>query len=172
MIKYIHGDLFSHTPIKKGAISILCHSCNCRGVWGGGIAAVFRRKYPIANRIYEDYCDEYRSQPTKLLGTTQLILPEKDSEPLIACLFTSDMSGSGILPPHEIVHYTDLALQDLVKQLKHLQSQDKNIEVTDNEKLVVNMPKINSGIFNVPWDQTEAVLNKYPDVHFNVYVID
>ncbi|CAK9435319.1 uncharacterized protein LODBEIA_P57160 [Lodderomyces beijingensis] len=156
-IKYIKGDLFSHTARKP---CILAHACNTGGSWGGGIAAVFRRKFPHANQQYSEYCHGNRN----LLGTS-LLLKGDDFDKnriYIACLFTSDFQQT----PEEIVALTDEAVHDLVGQLKAI-----DVE-TDNGKAVINMPKINAGIFGVPWQDTEAVLAKYTDLQINVYVMD
>jgi predicted NUDIX family NTP pyrophosphohydrolase len=33
----------------------------------------------------------------------------------------------------------------------------------------IHMPKINSGLFKVPWEQTETVLKQFPEITFYVY---
>lgn len=139
MINYIKGDLFA----AKG---ILGHACNCHGVWGGGIALVFKKKYPAAYKVYNEHC--MSKTPSQLLGTC-LLIPEKDSN-VIACLFTSDGSSQ-----QEIVEYTRDAVADLVRQ------SDKPI----------NIPQINAGIFAVPWEKTEQALKQFPDSTINVYVL-
>ena len=42
VIKYIQGDLFTHS-IPSSKKIILAHACNTQGSWGGGIAAIFRK---------------------------------------------------------------------------------------------------------------------------------
>ncbi|KAG7195243.1 ADP-ribose 1''-phosphate phosphatase [Scheffersomyces spartinae] len=173
-INYIKGDLFSHLPHTKDAVSIFAHSCNCQGAWGGGIAAVFKQKYPLAYKSYRDHCLALEDS-RELLGTTYLC-PTRSLEPgnknretpiYIACLFTSNFSES----PEEIVEYTSRAMNDLDQQIKELQVQFE-ITTTDSKALVINLPKINSGIFRVPWEETEAVLKAMKDnIHFNVYVV-
>lgn len=179
MIKYIKGDLFTHTAPKSSTISIFVHACNCRGSWGGGIPTTFYRKLPSAYKIYADYCSKHANDPSKLLGTT-LLIPSSPRDPgnengqktiYVACLFTSDLYGKKKLPPTDIVANTDLSMQDLNDQLKLLEI-EKEIESTDNGKLVVNMPKINAGLFAVSWENTEDVLRKFNNLHINVYVVD
>lgn len=176
MINYIKGDLFSHRASLTTKKTIFAHACNCRGSWGAGVASVFYKKYPSAFEIHKDYCRKFHS---KLLGTTQLI-PTQASDPgnsdnnaalpYVACLFTSDFAGMKKLSPPDIVHYTDLAMQDLLKQFEEIDTAEFEEE---NGKIVVNMPKINAGLFAVPWEETEAVLKKYDShLHINVYVID
>ncbi|PRT54851.1 ADP-ribose 1''-phosphate phosphatase [Wickerhamiella sorbophila] len=139
MINYIKGDLFA----AKG---ILGHACNCHGVWGGGIALVFKKKYPHAYKVYHEYC--MNKSPSQLLGTC-LLIPERDSN-VIACLFTSDNSSQ-----QEIVRYTRDAVRDLVRQ-------------TSNP---INIPQINAGIFAVPWELTEQGLKEFESSTINVYVL-
>ncbi|RLV95183.1 ADP-ribose 1''-phosphate phosphatase [Spathaspora sp. JA1] len=159
MITYIKGDLFSHKAIDISKSIILAHACNTGGSWGGGIAAVFARKYPSANLKYSNYCATH----SNLLGTTLLIPADSTNKVYIACLFTSDFSQT----PSEIVNYTNQALSDLSKQLAN---SELNFQ-TENQHPIINMPKINAGIFGVPWELTEEVLQKHPNLNFNVYVI-
>lgn len=139
MIHYIKGDLFT-------AQGILAHACNCHGVWGGGIALVFKKKFPKAYKVYHEHC--LQRSPEQLLGTC-LLIPENQSTS-IACLFTSHSSSES-----EIVAHTKDAIADLIRQTSD----------------PVNMPQINAGIFAVPWEKTEAVLKEYPKTTFNVYCL-
>lgn len=164
MVSYIRGDLFSHTSSQA---PVLAHACNPFGLWGGGIAAVFKKKFPSAYKLYANHC---KQQGPNLMGTS-LLLPTEPNDPgnngnppvYIACLFTSDFNS----PPSEIVENTRKSMLELSHQLLLL----SNVEKDSEKKVVVNMPMINSGIFNVPWEQTEAVLKKCPELHINVYTI-
>lgn len=162
MINYIKGDLF----VSKS--SILCHACNCYGSWGGGIAVIFRKKFPQSYKIYNEHCK--RTGAAELLGTTLLIEPENGQR--VACLFTSNLTGARKLPPNEIVHYTDLAMKDLIRQLSQENENGQGKENESNDLKSISMPKINAGLFAVPWDQTELVLEKYAnEVDITVYEI-
>lgn len=161
MIQYIEGDLFSHS---SGKFTLLAHACNPFGLWGGGIAAQFKKRYPSAFKLYASHCHQHGSS---LLGNS-LIVPTEESDPgfgggkvYIACLFTSNFENT----PDEIVEYTRLSMQELGEQLKQLD----DIEL-ESGKPVVNMPMINSGIFNVPWKETEKVLQN-TDFRINVYTL-
>ncbi|KAI3404898.2 hypothetical protein KGF56_002314 [Candida oxycetoniae] len=101
------------------------------------------KKYPMAFKQYNEHCNSH----TDLLGTALLV---EESGTSIACLFTSDFTQT----PHQIVKHTENALRDLFNQVGHCK---------------VNIPKINSGIFNVPWELTEAVLIN-SELEFNVYI--
>ncbi|EMG46387.1 ADP-ribose 1''-phosphate phosphatase [Candida maltosa Xu316] len=156
IIKYIQGDLFTHT-IPAGKKIILAHACNTHGSWGGGIAAIFRKKFPKANATYSQYCHTN----SNLLGKS-LIIESDQPNILIACLFTSDFNQS----PEGIVKYTKQSIEDLQEKLGEF----SDLEEEDN-RIVVNMPKINAGIFGVPWEDTENALQGFNKLHFNVYVI-
>lgn len=140
MLKHVAGDLFAH----NGEVTF-AHSCNPFGLWGGGIAVVFKKQFPSAYKAYARHC-----QGKVQLGSCYVVrLDESDpgnanraSPAYIACLFTSDFKTS----PETIVEHTRLAMAELAAQTS----------------LPVCMPKINSGIFNVPWEDTERVLEDVP----------
>lgn len=156
MINYVKGDLFAHTTKK---IAVLAHACNPHGLWGGGIAAQFRKRYPKA---YQEYALHCREHGNSLLGSSFLATTE-DQQVLVACLFTSDFS----IEPSEIVKFTGQSMTDLTSQLK----KHNDIETDGDGKPVISMPMINSGIFGVPWEDTEAELQKSTDVHIDVYTL-
>lgn len=170
MVNYIKGDLFTHKP-TPGTKNVLVHACNCKGSWGAGIAAVFRRKFPECYKTHQKYCEKFKDS-SQLLGTCQVI-ESVPSEPghnlsgptLVVCLFTSDFFGGEKLPPDEIVHYTKKSLEALAGELGEFQGQlDRN-----DGKVVLNMPQINAGLFGVPWENTVAV---FPETFtYNVYVL-
>jgi ADP-ribose 1''-phosphate phosphatase len=143
MITYVKGDLFS---APKG--SILIHSCNCQGVWGSGIAKQFAERFPEAKKVYSEAC---RSRGPTILGRS-LLIPAGDYT--IGCLFTSNNYGQYVDSPEEILEKTRIAIEFLLAQ---------NI---DNKPM--HMCKINSGLFRVPWEETEKVLNSF-NANFTVY---
>ena len=145
-VKHIKGDLFA-----APAGSILLHACNCYGSWGGGIAAVFRKKYPDAYQVYHRHCIS-QTDKSKLLGTTLLIpAGSKDGqEHTIGCLFTSLGGGATNCDDvKQILQATRHALQDLQRQNE-----------TAAAPLKLAGCKFNSGIFNVPWPETERVIDE------------
>ena len=77
MIKIIDGD------ILQASEDIICHSCNCQGVMGGGVAKQIKEKYPDIYRQYKKLCD--RTESKELLGSVQLI--GCDDGKIIANLF-------------------------------------------------------------------------------------
>ncbi|ODV96660.1 hypothetical protein PACTADRAFT_1247 [Pachysolen tannophilus NRRL Y-2460] len=177
-LTYINEDLFSILSKPQSSFPvILAHSCNCYGSWGGGIAYQFAKRFPSALNQYQTHCASFSSNPQKLLGSTLLIkINPKDfnheGDYLIACLFTSLLGQES---PTEIAQYTQFAILDMVTQLQGKKNCDLE-EVQDlltkydinEENLVINIPKINSGIFNVPWEMTEEVLAE-TGLQYNVY---
>lgn len=170
MITYISGDLFSHQAKSPDYTIVYAHACNCQGSWGAGVAAVFKRRFPEAYGVYKKHCE--KSESRALLGTSLVIPAFLDAGKVyVACLFTSNFSGKRKLGPGDIVQWTDLAMSDLVQQLDELRANGSNIE-EEAGLSVVNMPKINAGLFAVPWEETEAVLERHRAVLVNVYVIE
>lgn len=143
MIATIKGSLFD---APKG--SILMHACNCRGVWGSGIAKTFSERFPKA---YNAYAYECLRKGSLLLGTCFLI---PDTDYAIACLFTSENYGRCVDSPDQILASTRKAVNDLIKQ---------NVS---NKPL--HTCKINSGMFNVSWKDTESILEA-TGIDFTVY---
>lgn len=193
IIKYIKGDLFQ---IAKQSVTnnnnnnkpiLLAHACNCLGIWGGGIATVFKNRYFSSYELYHTYCHSFDS-PNEILGKS-LILPIDPSDEgfignndnlLVICLFTSIIGQESNT---EIVKNTKMALTDLQLKLDNPQliENEKAREIIVNfnndlknqgksnlNEIVINMPQINSGIFGVPWEQTEHVLNG-SELNINVY---
>ena len=138
MVTEIKGNLFD---AEKG--SLLVHACNTEGAWGAGIAATFARLYPSYYKTYEAHC---HARGKNLLGTA-LILYGKWHR--VGCLFTSSGFGKRALYQDEILHYTRESLLDLFNQISHTET--------------VNMPRINSGLFRVPWEKTLAVVEEFKD---------
>lgn len=143
-LTYIKGNLFS---APKG--SVLIHACNTQGSWGAGVAAAFASKFPIQRKLYADHC----ALLGKLALGTCLILRANDYQ--IACLFTSEHYGAQKDAPDTILEHTHSAVRDLLSQVK------------DTDTLA--MPKINSGLFAVPWDATAKVLGEF-NREFLIYV--
>jgi ADP-ribose 1''-phosphate phosphatase len=141
-IEYVDGDLFSKAP----AGAFLAHACNCQGSWGAGIAAQFKSKYP------KDYV-EYLNDCRKTSPGDALITKNK-----IICLYTSLGFGSRVDPRKVILKNTKVSLENLRYELPF------NAAVYSN--------KFNSGLFGVPWEETEVLildfLKKRPDIEWVV----
>jgi ADP-ribose 1''-phosphate phosphatase len=141
MLRTVKMDLFD---APRG--SVLVHACNAMGVWGSGIAAEFRKRFPKGDALYRNYC--LTNKPPDILGST---LMTNEENYLIANLITSSGYGRNVDKEDEILVHTALAISDLVECLS--QYLDDGILVYSN--------KFNSGLFNVPWHKTEYILEKY-----------
>ena len=150
MITYYKGSLFEGA--LSFANSILAHACNCKGVWGSGIAVEFKERFP---KVFNQYAYDCAVYGDKLSGTTRIYrASDKDD---IACLFTSRDYGDKRDEPLRILRYTESAVADLVIYAR----------MTNRSIL---MPKINSGRFAVPWEETENLLNtRFSRRNFNVW---
>lgn len=142
MIEYRKGDLFdSEEP------AVLVHACNCMGVWGSGIAAQFYEYFHEAYEGYRDYC--IYSNPDEIVGTCWVSEDMTYRLP-VACLFTSKGYGRNRDSKDKILHATSLSLQDFFKDYQGVIEKYK----------VIHSPKINAGLFGVPWEETEAVIKR------------
>lgn len=140
-IEFADMDLFDAPP---GAC--LAHACNARGVWGAGVALGFSRRFPDARVAYEKWCRLHQ------LGAAGLAFVCGDNNGpevrhWIGCLITSADYGMNRDSNLQILNNTARAIRDLDALLP---------PGTD-----VYMPRINSGIFAVPWEETLAVLERH-----------
>ncbi|CAK1358170.1 unnamed protein product [Cercospora beticola] len=145
------SNIFSAPPN-----TLLLHACNTEGSWGAGIALAFKKSYPSAFETYRDHC---RLTPSdELIGTALLIPPSEEddsdsSKHFIGCLFTSVSKGQRKDSPDKILRATGTAVKDLVKKVGEWNDEQKEKKVGE-----VRMCKINSGLFGVKWERTQAVL--------------
>lgn len=140
---YKKGDMFANLVEKEG--TILLHSCNKEGVWGGGIAWVFAKMFPKARDIYKSNNNS--------LGDGYAIPDTYNGMSFkIGCLIAGSINKT--IPKDRIVQYTEHAIIELLKSCS-------------TKKIVIHSPKINAGIFGVPWEKTEEAILKaiamFPD---------
>jgi len=148
-LQYIKGDLFELAPKNCW----IAHSCNAMGVWGKGFAMSLKKRYKKDYEEYRRFC---------LLNKRQFLEQQNGQVYLtknkIICLITSYGFSNRVDPPEKIVNKTYEALEALKTLLP--------------KKAVVYSPKFNSGLFNVPWDKTEARLKYFllcrPDIKWTV----
>lgn len=139
-MKYRTGDLFD---APKG--SYLAHACNCTGRWGSGIALQFRQKFPKSYKQYHEFCKSRKVKPGEVL------ICDEENGYRVVCLFTSRGWGETVDKPRKIVDATKYAIGKLP---------------TDAP---IHMPKINSGLFNVPWEHTAILFFDYDDIDITVW---
>lgn len=135
----VGGDIFS-----ASSDCVLVHACNTQGLWGAGIAFKFKLRYPSAYQHYREYCMSGKAVP----GTSLLIPPLDGKNHWIGCLFTSRSYGKDVDSSSIILKNTKGAIEHLLREMS------MHTEVPS----YILMCKINSGKFNVPWQDTLAVL--------------
>lgn len=140
-IRYVEASLFT---APSG--SILLHACNTQGQWSGGIAASFKAQYPEAFEAHKVYCQSRTTE--ELRGKSQLLAC--DDNRYIACLFTSERGGRSCDSKPQILSATKGALLHLRELLAEKGLGESSIAAC----------KFNSGIFRVPWEETEAIISE------------
>lgn len=162
-IIYKKGDLFTEPDLNK---KIIVHACNGKGVWGRGFALTCKEKFPILYKDYQKSIDWRQSFVDKAVkefpfpkhfgGEAPLIY---DGNQTMRCLITShEYIKEKLDTKQQILENTRKALVYLVKNHK-----DSYIYVS---------PKFNSGLFGVPWEETEAILKEVlegTDIEWIVY---
>lgn len=139
MIEYKQGSLFD---APKNVI--LAHATNPYGVFGAGIAKIFRERYPKSYLCYVDACQKQDM-------TGGLFVAPAEHGHLMACLFTSKGYGNGKSAERDILAFTRTSVDFLLKYASKY-----NLEIHSN--------KFNSGLFSVPWEKTEAILKELLDM--------
>lgn len=151
-LQYAQGDLFFATNC------FLLHACNCRRNWGSGVAAQFARLFPGAYR-------QHQIIPANKPGEFQF-LPTPEGVDGIICLFTSDGYGRHVDSPATIVKNTEKALNVL----------EGFFALREIGTIKIASPKINAGLFNVPWEQTAGLIEDFlirnPKVEWTIYTLD
>lgn len=120
---------------------ILVHSCNAQGVWGSGIAREFKERFPESFKQYNEYCTSRESGSKIILGTGMYC--RRENSKYVGCLITSCNYDKNVDTPDEILVNTTLALYNLMDKYPFQ---------------VFYSNKFNSGLFNVPWEETEKIL--------------
>ena len=155
MISYQQINLFD-APVG----SIIIHAVNAQGVWGSGIAKDFKERYPRSFTYYEQFCKNYNALGQ---GTFKNF---KDELHQVGWICTSQKFGDKKDNPIQILTNTTLALIDLCDEL------DATRSINGYSNITVYSNKFNSGLFNVPWSNTEIVLNeilkRYPKINWVV----
>ena len=137
---YKKGNLFD----DKEA-TIFCQACNCQNNWGAGIAKQFKERFPEA---FEKERKEYH---WILPGSTRFY-HVSESDVVVLCLYTSNRYGSRRDPVEQILDNTRMALVGLCEE---------DCLVDCPEENIIASPKINSGLFGVPWERTEELIKAF-----------
>jgi ADP-ribose 1''-phosphate phosphatase len=124
--------------------SLLCHATNCQGVWGSGIAKEFKTRFPKSYLDYNEYCRVMPINVGPIEGSAMLCDPENEYQ--VGCLMTSGNFGSKVDQEEQILNNTYSAILELFEFNQF------------HDKRPIYSNKFNSGLFNVPWEKTEAIL--------------
>ena len=141
-LTYKRGDLFSELSIKRDLFyfkekkPIYTHSCNAQNVWGSGVAKAFLKYFPNAYQQYHNTNNK--------VGMGYIV---KDGEHQIGCLITSNRYGVLKDIPPVILRNTEKSLSNLLNSY-------------EEKDMLIYSPKINSGLFAVPWEDTENIIKK------------
>jgi len=130
--------------------SIIVHACNAQGSWNSGIAKEFKERYPRSFQHYEEYC---RLNPRHLkVGRGKLLSSTIEHKHKVGILITSNKYGAEKDPKELIKIQTTLAINQLLET--NLAAHGRNPSV----KGIIYSNKFNSGLFKVPWKETELIL--------------
>lgn len=146
MISYKKMSLFD---APEG--SILAHGCNAQGVWGSGIAAPFKDKYPRSWKEYNTFCLENFKADPKYGAVGRTLITHQENKRFVGCLITSLSYGRDKDTPDDIIAQTYLALDEFF--------QDYLAAGYNGKPIYSN--KFNSGMFKVDWARTEKVLQYF-----------
>lgn len=140
MIEYRKGNLFDNVT---GA-ELIVHACNGMGIWGSGFALECKEKYYWAYEEFVEYLNLHKKRynPEAFYHICQYSLWTTQS---IGCIVTSVGYGKYKDTPGQIALNTKIALKLM------LSSYHKDI-------FTVFSPKMNAGLFNVPWKYTETAI--------------
>jgi len=132
----------------------------------------FRGIYPEAYRTNLEHrksSDQGELPGTALLISTAQDLPEERRH-FVGCLFTSLRMGRAKDKPVRILDNTGSATSDLLRQVCEWNENEGNEVKVE----AIWMCQINSGLFNVPWEDTKKVLQNVEvpkDVQIQVTVV-
>lgn len=135
-IEYIKDDLFTNKD------DILLHACNCKKTWGRGVATTFAKLFPHEDRMHQHF-DARPGDYLVIDGPARKII----------CLFTSEGYGKETDSEDTILSNTEMALNGLSSHFKN------------KEGISIASPKINAGLFRVPWEKTESLIEKFLERH-------
>lgn len=148
MLTYKKMSLFD---APKG--EIIVHACNSQGMWGSGIAKPFAENYPNSYKSYKAFCSSSNESRGTACGLGELSKSTEGEQHYVGYIVTSHNYGHFRDVPEQIKANTGLALYRFCKDVyNYMQlNQLTTIDVYSN--------KFNSGLFAVPWEESELILN-------------
>jgi len=134
------------------AESVIIHACNSQGVWGSGIAKPFKEKYPFSFIDYNSFCINANKSRGSACGRASLSTFHTSEAHWVGWIVTSHNYGELKDSPELIKIHTTMALMELCKKIYMAHPKD------EHETINVYSNKFNSGLFNVPWQDSELIL--------------
>ena len=134
------------------ADSVIVHACNSQGMWGSGIAKPFSLNYPHSYKDYQNFCAQWNHERGSACGLADLSNYHSSEPHWVGWIVTSHNYGPLKDTPELIKIHTTLALREFCRKvyMAHSSEDHPTIEVYSN--------KFNSGLFNVPWQDSELIL--------------
>lgn len=129
-IDYKKGSLFQ--DMNNNFIYV--HSNNSKGNWGKGIALEFAEKFPKAYSSHKNIKNK--------LGMGYVV---DHDDYKVGCLITSIGYGRYKGDAKSILLYTYISIINMLQSLKE-------------DNVYIKSPKINSGLFSIPWKFTEKII--------------
>ena len=159
--EYSNGNIFEVES------DMILNPVNCKGVSGAGLALAFRRKFPEAQREYEEVCrkEMWITDPT---GTRRKVAAFKPGDLLHFIGINRDYLSDESVTPEELLsrkqhlvyfptknHYKDPSKYEYVEKglrsLVELLSQEK----VDSEVHTVSIPALGCGLGGLTWVKVE-----------------
>lgn len=127
--------------------SILLHASNAQGVWGSGIAKEFKERYPQQYEVYKRACEK-----NYVVGRfIDCSIYEKEPKHLVCTIVTSKGFASNVDPNPTVLTNTKNAVKEMIE------FGVKKFGIQEN---TVYSNKFNSGLFQVPWENTEKIIKE------------
>jgi O-acetyl-ADP-ribose deacetylase (regulator of RNase III) len=137
MHEVMSGDLFASKA------TVLVNPVNCVGVSGAGLAKLFAKRFPSAQREYERYCNEGRLKPGVLFVQPPLPLDRSGGKTVI------------YFPTKR--HWKESSnIRDLSMGLAELRR-----EIVSSEYRHVAVPALGCGLGGLDWDEVRPIMETY-----------
>lgn len=150
---------------------IIVHACNSMGMWGSGIAKPFADNYKKSYKAYQRFCEYHNDYSGSACGLGQLSTNPIGEKHYVGYIVTSHEYGPRKDPPELIKIHTALALDSFCKSVYNFLSLNRG-EDGEMTKVNVYSNKFNSGLFAVPWEDSElilkTVLKRYKNINWIV----
>lgn len=134
--------------------SVIVHACNSQGMWGSGIAKRFNELYPDSYTEYQEFCSRWNQERGTACGLADLSQFYYTESHWVGWIVTSHNYGAALRDSPELIKInTTLALREFCKKVYKAHPKEEYSEIP------VYSNKFNSGLFNVPWEDSELILN-------------